>query len=364
MYVTMINIFEHPEQEFIDRLRDELRDDWNRVDPYKVISFCGKTWFIKSCPEDPESKNRDLLAFLLGGSWLNIPEVRLLSSEEFRALFQKKAELFGEKASEQNTYLVRLVQDYGIGEIPLQNFDSAIASEIAFSIWIRRRDAHSGNRAFVHGIPMFFDFHIAFGGESEDFFRGGPGGGYVENWRLWQIKSDTALEDIALLSYLEFDKNIAAIPIINKSHFETALLRFTGYIREYDRKNLYETIKKAGFSEERCLQVNRILQKSLEDLDFSLNRILYIINKDSIGAFSEDYLKDYLKEKLIKQCSEEYQKVIMKDELSKHCSEEYQEALIDRGIRCYQEHGLTYTLTHLYHYIKNNIGNIRAYFRY
>jgi hypothetical protein len=163
----------------------------------------------------------------LGGSWLNIPEVRLLSSEEFQALHLVKSEILSKKASEQNTYLVRLVQDYAISELPLQDFDVAIASEMAFSIWIHRRDAHAGNRAYVNGIPMFFDFNIAFGGEAEDFFRGGPGGGYVKNWRLWQIKSDTASKDIALLRYMASDKKIAAIPIINKGHFEDALFRFS-----------------------------------------------------------------------------------------------------------------------------------------
>jgi hypothetical protein len=359
----MTNLFKHPKQEFIDRIRAELSDDWNRVDPSKVISFHGKTWFIKSKPEDPESKNREFLAFLLGRSWLNIPEVRLLSSEEFRALRQKKLELkLGKKASEQNTYLVRLVQDYEKSELPIQDFDNAIASEIAFSIWIRRRDTHAGNRAFVHGVPMFFDFHIALGGEDEDFFRGGPGGGYVENWRLWQIKSDTALKDIALLSYLEFDKNIAAIPIINTSHFEAALFRFTEYIRDYDRKYLYKCIQRAGFNEERSLQVNRLLQDSSENIESYLNKIVYITSKDNIGMFSEDFLKDYLKEKLVKHCSEEYQKAPIGREIQCHPEHEHRlTSLIGRGTRCYQEHGLAYTSIHLYYYIINKILNRDSY---
>lgn len=102
----MINIFEHPKQEFIDGIKGELRDYWDNVDySSKVISFEGKTWLIKSKPDDPELKNRELLAFPLGWSWSNIPEVRLLSSEEFQALSQKASGL-GDKASEQNTYLV------------------------------------------------------------------------------------------------------------------------------------------------------------------------------------------------------------------------------------------------------------------
>jgi hypothetical protein len=290
----MTNVFEHPEQKFIDEIRGELRDYWDNVDySSKVISFGGKTWLIKSKPDDPELKNRELLAFLLGGSWLNIPEVRLLSSEEFQALSKKTLEL-GDNASEQNTYLVRLVQDYGISELPVQSFDSAVASEIAFSAWILRRDAHAANRAFVRGIPMFFDFHIAFGFEVGDFFKEGPDGGYVGNWRLWQIKNSSILSDIALLRRLEFDKKIAAIPIINKSHFEASLFRATEYIKNLDGNYLYETIEKAGFSEERGSLLSDILQRSSANLDANIGKVLSIINDNNIDIFSEDYLIDEL----------------------------------------------------------------------
>lgn len=290
----MTKVFEHPEQKIIDRIKGELRDYWDIVDySSKVISFNGKTWLIKSKLEDPELKNRELLAFLLGGSWSNIPEVRLLSSEEFQALSQEALGL-DEKASEQNTYLVRLVQDYGIGELPVQSLDSAIASEIAFSSWVLRRDAHAANRAFVRGIPMFFDFHIAFGFEVEDFFREGPDGGYVGNWRLWQIKSNNVLSDTVLLRRLEFDKKIAAIPIINKSHFEASLFQDAERIRNFDRNYLYKTIKKAGFSEERCSKLNEILQKSSANLDINIDRVLSIINDSNIDIFSEEYLRDEL----------------------------------------------------------------------
>jgi hypothetical protein len=285
-------MFEHPKKEFIDEIKGELCDYWDCVDySSNVISFSGKTWFIKSRPEDPESKNRELLAFLLGGSWLNIPEVRLLSSEEFRALREKGVEL-NENASEHNTCLVRLVQDYARSELPVQSFDDAIASEIVFSSWIRRRDAHAANRAFVGGIPMFFDFHNAFGCEEGDFFKEGPDGGYVGNWRLWQIKSDYILRNVALLRRLEFDKNLAAIPVVNKFHFETALFRTIGYISCFDQKYLYKLIKKAGFPEGRCLTIAIFLQLSSVDLDTSIAKILAIANDDNSDIFFENCLID------------------------------------------------------------------------
>jgi hypothetical protein len=271
-------MFEHPEQEFKDGIIGQLRDYWGCIDYSSMVMSCNeKTWLVKSLPNDPESKNRELLAFLLGGYWLNIPEVRLLSAEEFQELRQKLVGL-DENASEQNTYLVRLVQDYRETDLPVQDLDSSMASEIAFSCWILRRDAHASNRAFVQGIPMFFDFHISFGVEAEGFFRGGPDAGYVENWRLWQIESDNMLCDIELLRRLELDKKTAAIPFVNKSHFEATLSRVTGFIRDLDQKYLFETIKKAGFSEERCLQINRILQESSANIDSSIDRVLSIIN--------------------------------------------------------------------------------------
>jgi hypothetical protein len=291
----MNNVFEFPNQEFVDRIRAELRDYFGADYSPNIISFSGKTWFIKSRPDDPESKNRELLAFLLGESWLNIPEVRLLSSEEFQDLHQKVSCL-DEKASEQNTCLVRLVQDYEITELPIQDFEEAIASEIAFSSWIWRRDPHSANRAFVQGIPMFFDFHNAFGfgGKVEDFFREGSTGGYVRNWRLWQIKSDDTLSAISLLRHLEFEEKIAVLPVIDMSHLEDDLFRFSEYIRNFDQCEIYKIIKKARFSEKSCFDVNLFLQKSSGDLNTNIDRILSIISKDKVCIFDEKYLKNEL----------------------------------------------------------------------
>jgi len=88
-----------------------------------------------------------------------------------------------------NRVLVRIAQDYDLGELPLADLDQAIAAELAFSVWIRRRDAHPWNRAYVSGIPIFFDHHIAFGAEAENneinsFFRSGGDGGYTGRWRV------------------------------------------------------------------------------------------------------------------------------------------------------------------------------------
>lgn len=141
---------------------------------------------------------------------------------------------------------------------------------------------------------MFFDFHIAFGFEIEDFFREGPDGGYVGNWCLWRIKNNNVLSNIALLRRLEFDKKIAAIPIINKSHFEASLSQAAERIRNFDQNYLCETIKKAGFSEEMCSELNEILRKSSANLDTSIKRVLSIINNSNIDIFSEECLRDEL----------------------------------------------------------------------
>jgi hypothetical protein len=63
-----------------------------------------------------------------------------------------------------------------------------IAGELVFSLWVRRRDAHPWNRAYVGGVPGFFDHHTAFGAEADNvsldgFFREGDNAGFTSRWR-------------------------------------------------------------------------------------------------------------------------------------------------------------------------------------
>lgn len=137
--------------------------DWwgGNFDPNgkRIVRFNGKHWFVKFKP-DPEERRRDYLAYLLGRNWANIAEVRPLSESEFAEL-QSADIALPDWASADNTFLVRLVQDYSLDQLPKVDLNSAVASELVFSLWIRRRDAHTANRGYIDGIPVFFDHQTA-----------------------------------------------------------------------------------------------------------------------------------------------------------------------------------------------------------
>ena len=75
-------MFENSKKEFMERIHQEIGDYWTNYSE-SIIYFEGKHWIIKSNTANPEEKNLSLLAYLLDKGWLNIPEVRILSQDEF-----------------------------------------------------------------------------------------------------------------------------------------------------------------------------------------------------------------------------------------------------------------------------------------
>jgi hypothetical protein len=161
----------------------DLKHFWGSPITGDLVKWGGRTWYAKAAHGDPW---REVLAFHLGKGWLNVAEV--VNSEQARGASWADGRTF-DPVENAGRVLVRIAQDYGPGELPLANLDQAIATELAFSVWIRRRDAHPWNRAYVSGVPIFFDHHIAFGAEAENyeigsFFRPGGDGGYAGRWRV------------------------------------------------------------------------------------------------------------------------------------------------------------------------------------
>ena len=284
-----IDMFENSKKEFMDCIHQEIGDYWTNYSE-SIIYFEGKHWIIKSNTSNPEEKNLSLLAYLLGKGWINIPEVRLLSQDEFHEL-SKKVDILGEGASRKNTYLVRLIQDYSCRELNVQNLDDAMASEIAFSCWIHRRDACFGNRAFICSIPMFFDFNIAFGVDTGDFFRSGPDAGHAGNWGFWYIENVEALGNLVLLRHLEWEKSFAAIPVVNRSHFEAAIQKHIKHIQGFRRNKLLGLVKNAGFSEQKSLLLTDFLCKSSKELNAGIKKIISIMDENNFNLLYIDNSK-------------------------------------------------------------------------
>jgi len=279
-------MFENPKKEFMEHIHQEIGDYQGNYSQ-RIIYFQGKHWIVMGNTSNPEEKNLSLLAYLLGAGWLNIPEIRLLSQDEFQSLSRQIGSL-EEGACSDNTYLTRLVQDYARNELAIHDLDRAMASEIVFSCWVHRRDACFGNRAFASDIPMFFDFNIAFGADHGDFFRSGPDAGYARNWGFWRIEKKEVLGNLVLLRHLEWEKSFAAIPIIDKDRFETSLRRYIKHIRSFKRHEIYNLAKETGFSEEKSELLTDFLFRSSEELKISVGKIYSILNKNNFDLLYID----------------------------------------------------------------------------
>jgi hypothetical protein len=152
-----------------------------------IVTWDGHRWFRKFCAAWPE-----LLGYRLARDWANVATV-IDPGEVVGATFLNGKAL--EPAVRGASVLVRLADSYSPPDLVVASLDEAMARELAFSLWIRRRDAHPWNRGYVDGVPIFFDHHIAFGVEAENttvegFFRRGGDGGYAGRWRVMQLPQD------------------------------------------------------------------------------------------------------------------------------------------------------------------------------
>jgi hypothetical protein len=274
-------MFSKPSNIFVNSIRDELVDYWGQKHfADLVVSFEDKNWLVKAKDQRPEQKQRDYLAYLLGKDWANIPQVRTLSDSEFMQL----AELFpSAPLRNDTTWLVRLVQDYQVNELPIQDLSTAMAAELIFSIWVRRRDAHASNRALIDGIPMFFDFEVAFLGEPKSveldtFLKSGPDSGYVGNWRVYKIPNEAEL-NLSELRKLEQGKPLTLIPVDDEDKFYKALARYVKHIKSIDQQCCQAAVNRAGFGGQQGSEIMKFLIQSRGVVETSVERVVQIMRQ-------------------------------------------------------------------------------------
>jgi hypothetical protein len=111
--------------------------------PY-IVAWRNMLWF-----SNPRCVWQELLVWQIGKDWLNIAEPVAGTAVSDATTAN------GELAGPFTMPLVRLAQTYTVEELPVTDNDSAIAGELAFCLWVRRRDPHAWNRAYVTGIPIF-----------------------------------------------------------------------------------------------------------------------------------------------------------------------------------------------------------------
>jgi hypothetical protein len=170
-----------------------------------------------------------------------------------------------------NAIIVRLVQDYSLGELTLKALDEAVASELVYSTWIRRRDAYVGNMGYVDGVPMFFDHHIAFDeyGKAQtasEFFRCHDNGGYAGTWTL---REKPGVQNADLYKEL-LELSGPASRAFHFVHSLNAVNRnlddFAKRIREVSDETIRELIRECGLAGDAAGRVARNLHTTRESL--------------------------------------------------------------------------------------------------
>ena len=265
----------HVPRSFLSKNYGQFEDYWGNDHTNSLLSFHGKNWILKSGASSSEEKKLNQLAYLLGRGWLNIPEIYIPSIRHLKKLNDHLSK-FHNCVITEDSFFVRLVQDYIPNQLPLNSFDSAIAAELAFSVWIGRRDAHACNRAFASKVPMFFDFGIAFGVEEEDFFRSGPDAGYADNWRA-NIIDDISTIDLRKLRSLEKELGKALIPMQVAEKFKTDTCTFSKIIKKISAKEIERKALLAGFTRIQSDKIVDYLNQRASSLEDNLDRVYHIL---------------------------------------------------------------------------------------
>jgi hypothetical protein len=163
-----------PNEDLSAELKAELVNFQGDSAVQHIVRWRHALWF-----SEPREPWRELLAGRLASGWLNIAEV-VRGQEVTNATTPT-----GEPRGPFSKPLIRLGQTYVAEELIVKDNDAAIAGELAFCLWVRRRDPHAWNRVYIGGVPIFFDQHVAFDTRSlDEFFEPGGDGSYPSRWRV------------------------------------------------------------------------------------------------------------------------------------------------------------------------------------
>ena len=177
--------------------------------------------------------------------------------------------------------MVRLAHSYSIEELPNKTLEEAVATELVYSVWVRRRDAHTENRVYVKGIPIFFDFHVAFLGEpnlsdinvffsqTEDYGRAG----------LWRVK--TWGDFLKQFTGSIHPNAIGPFHFVNdtESFYQHVKLTKTK-LKEKVSSKIDDYVQRVKFDSVREAEIIKFLKKNLETLDQDVNKMVETIRQD------------------------------------------------------------------------------------
>mgnify|MGYP001607242830 CR=1 FL=1 len=244
-----------------------------------VIKDQDKFWFVKYKPGTRDQEKRDLLAYLLGKDICNVSEIKLLSDSE-HAEIKTKLNL-DQGSNKNNTFLVRLAGSYSLSELPNQTLEAAVATELVYSIWIRRRDTHSLNRVYLDGIPIFFDHETAFLADpqwahSTMFFRNNLDYGHPGYWRVKTISSSEKMETIQARNTHNIN-NRAHHYVYNLEDFKKEIVKAEESVKNLASSDLKQTIIQAGFNQAEAESIDNFLKNNLVTLSNDIAQMKEII---------------------------------------------------------------------------------------
>lgn len=269
-------------QEENERFASHL-ECWRRY-PYagRLVRHDGALWFVKSGYEKhPGARERDRLGYLLGRDLANVAEVRCVDADGLDALRAMDMDLHP-YVHPEHVWLSRFAPDYAGTPLRCASLEHAMAAELVYSLWIRRRDAHAFNRSFVEGLPIFFDHETAFLGEpdlvhAERFFREGPNPGYAGLWRI-------AVDPRPVLDTPERRRRERArfedarphpvrLPVRDRERFWRALDAARDAIAPIRRRTIAARVEEAGFRAAEARSITAFLRRGQTKLAREVERL-------------------------------------------------------------------------------------------
>lgn len=230
-----------------------------------VLHFVKDGWF-----KPPGARERDRLGYLLGRDVVNVASVEVLDPPQVAQLRAIGVELRPELPPDR-VWLSRFACTASARDLPLETLDEAMAGELVYSLWIRRRDAHAFNRAFVQGLPVFFDFETAFLGEPElrdlgAFFAVGGDPGYAGLWRL-DVGTHERLDTCALRAGERARFRARApqpvwVHARGREAFHAALDRTCEAIRSMPGRRIAAAVRAAGFDRRTGGEIRAFLRQN------------------------------------------------------------------------------------------------------
>lgn len=246
----------------------------------QVVKGDGKFWFVKYRAGSRDLEKRDMLAYLLGKDICNICEVKLISDDELQSIKGKLS--LSEDSDKNNTFLIRLAGSYSITDLPCKTIEEAVARELVFSVWIRRRDTHSLNRVYIDGIPVFFDHETAFlaeGGRwahSTMFFRDNPDYGHPGYWRIKTLPTSEKMETMKSRNTPN-QNDRAHHYVYNIEEFKNQIPIAEERVRDIASSDLRDQIIKAGFNQNDTEHIYNFLKNNLVTLSSDIEQLKEII---------------------------------------------------------------------------------------